>query len=101
MRAEGRVHLAARLLAFFRVSEQSDQKRSCFVYLEAIEIYRPYVHSPAYPSACCKIRGLILEFPRTAYSNFERSGTFPMSPPDIGNLRRLLVGPESSQLMPP
>jgi hypothetical protein len=38
MRAEGRVHLAACLLAFFRISEQRDQKRSRFVYLEAIEV---------------------------------------------------------------
>jgi hypothetical protein len=64
MRAEGRVHLAARLLVFVRISEQRYQKRSRFLYLEAIEVYPPYIHSPAYPLHVCKIRGLIPSFPR-------------------------------------
>jgi len=78
MRTEGGVHLAARLLAFFRISEQRDKQRSRLVYLEAIEVYPPYVHSPAYPPHVCKIRGPIPSFPGLPAVNVDQV-TIPTS----------------------
>ena len=125
MRTEGRVHLAARLLAFFRISEQRDQQRSRFVYLEAIEVYPPYVHSRAYPlhlqnpwadtqfpraagrdldqvtiPTSKQISSQAAELPspsRVEHHPSSRVG-FRCSHP-IGNLRPLLAAPHRSQLI--